>query len=213
MPATRTKKSSSNKRSTRTSRSRPRSSGKRQTAPDVIAVLKQDHREVREMFRKYKGLGPRATKSRQRIADQVVKELSKHAAAEEQVLYPGLRKLRGGDRMADHGLDEHQQVKEQLNALLRAKPDDADFDGLMRAVKSSVDEHVREEEGEVFPKLRREMTKDELTQMGKLIRAAKRIAPTRPHPKAPSTPPGNVMVGAVSGVVDRARDAVRSKRT
>jgi hemerythrin superfamily protein len=179
----------------------------------VIAVLKKDHREVREMFSKYRGLGKSAHKSRQRIADQLVKELSRHAAAEEQVLYPNLRKTPGGERMADHAINEHQQLKETLAELSRTKPDSDQFDPLVKRVKSLVDEHVREEEREVFAHLRRESSKDELQKMGKLTRSAKRMAPTRPHPKAPNTPPGNLVAGAAAAVVDRARDAIKSVRS
>jgi hypothetical protein len=45
-------------------------------------------------------------------------------------------------------------------------------------------------------------------KMAQLTRAAKKAAPTRPHPKAPATPPGNIVVGATAAMVDKVRDAV-----
>jgi hypothetical protein len=52
-------------------------------------------------------------------------------------------------------------------------------------------------------------TAERLEQMGKAYEAAKKMAPTRPHPSTPNTPMANMLVGPFAAVVDRARDAVR----
>jgi hemerythrin superfamily protein len=211
VPATKKRASTTRGAARAKGRSRPATS-RRASSPDVIAVLKQDHRDVREMFRRFKKLGPNAQKSRQRLADQIVRALSQHAAVEEQVLYPKARTLRGGARLADHAIDEHREIKEALDTLSHLTSDDAEMAQVVRQVESRVLEHLKEEEGELFPKLRREASKEELVDMGKLTRAAKRVAPTRPHPNAPSKPPGNIVAGLAAAVVDRARDALRGAR-
>ena len=55
------------------------------------------------------------------------------------------------------------------------------------------------------------MSRDELMTLGKELRAAKKVAPTRPHPNAPDSPPANMIVGGAAAVVDRARDAVSGR--
>ena len=83
----------------------------------------------------------------------------------------------------------------------------------MRKVIVDVTDHVKEEESELFPKVRKAMSKQELTDMAALMRTAKRAAPTlSASARTVSTPPGNVIVGAAEALVDKARDAVRVPR-
>ena len=71
--------------------------------------------------------------------------------------------------------------------------------------------HVEEEEGELFPELRKAMKRKELEELAEALEAAKKVAPTHPHPRAPDTPPGNVIAGVAAGAVDKAQDT--GKRT
>jgi hemerythrin superfamily protein len=218
--ATRTTKGSATqatKKATRTSRKSARKmapAGKRRTtskSSDALALLKSDHARVKDLFRRYKGLGDGALKSKTKTMERIVTELSVHASVEEQVFYPDVkRRVPGSKRLVDHGLDEHQELKKILARLQHMSPDSPEFDAAMRKVIADATDHVKEEETELFPKVRKAMSKQELTDMAALMRTTKRAAPTRPHPLAPSTPPGNVIVGAAAAVVDTVRDAVRS---
>ena len=73
----------------------------------------------------------------------------------------------------------------------------------------SVRHHVEEEQDDLFPKARRLLGKDFLEELGERMEKAKKIAPTRPHPRAPDQPPGNLVAGTVAAVMDRAKDMVR----
>jgi hemerythrin superfamily protein len=182
---------------------------------DAIALLKSDHRTVEKLFSKYEGLSARAVKGAQDVVQRVVKELSIHAAVEEQLLYPTVRReVPGGDEMAEEAIREHHDMKERLARIEKLDPGDErheldrQMDGLIRDLKH----HVKEEESEMFPKLREHVDRKRLIEMGELMAAAKKIAPTHPHPHAPATPPGNLVTGAAAGVMDRARDALREAR-
>jgi hemerythrin superfamily protein len=204
------------KKATRTSRkaarkTAPATKRRASTSPDAIALLKADHATVKDLFRRYKGLGDGALKSKTNTMERIVRELSVHASVEEQVFYPDVKSnVPGSKRLVDHGMAEHQELKETLVRLQRMRPDTPEFDTTMRKVISDVTDHVKEEETELFPKVRKAMSKQELTDMAALMRTAKKAAPTRPHPLAPSTPPGNIIVGAAAAMVDKARDAMRS---
>jgi hemerythrin superfamily protein len=177
--------------------------------PDVIALIKADHAAVDQLFRRYKGLSERALKARRQIAERVIKELSVHAAVEEQVLYPNARAaIPNGKSLVKEAIDEHQAMKKTLAALDKCAPESEKFHKLMTDLQGEVRHHVREEEapGGILSLLRKNASRDELQQMATLTRTAKKAAPTRPHPKAPSTPPGNLVVGMAAAVVDRARD-------
>ena len=211
------------KRTTTRAASRPRTAAKRATTTakrrttsrgsktDAVALLIQDHREVRDLFRRYRKLGPGARKSKDMIVRRVIRELSIHAAIEEELLYSTIRdQIRGGERLANEGIDEHQTVKELLVRLDRMDPGDGDFDKTMRTLMREVEHHVREEEGDMFPRLRKTADRETLEGLAEMMRAAKKTAPTRPHPRAPSRPPANVVAGLAAGVIDRARDAGRA---
>ena len=182
---------------------------------DVIALIKADHVAVNQLFKRYGDLGPGATKRRRQLAERVIKELSVHATVEEQILYPKMRTdVPNGERLVKEALDEHQSVKKLLAELDKCEPESEAFDELMTRVRGEVRHHVKEEEASdgILGRLRKHTPPAELREMATLTRAAKRSAPTRPHPNAPSTPPGNILIGAAAAIVDRARDTLTGRK-
>ena len=177
------------------------------TQPDAIELLTTDHAAVEQMFQQIESL-PDGDARNELIAG-VVRELSVHAAIEEQVLYPVMRKeLPDGETLVQQAIEEHQQVKETLAAIERADAP-AERDPHLVSLIGNVRHHVDEEETELFPKLRASLASDELREMGSKLASAKKMAPTHPHPNAPNTPPGNVVGGAAAAVMDKARDALK----
>ncbi|HZI09390.1 MAG TPA: hemerythrin domain-containing protein [Myxococcus sp.] len=180
---------------------------------DAIAFLKADHKTVEQLFRKFEKAGPNAYKLKRRLVDQMVRELSVHAVIEEQVFYPAVR-ARGealGAKVLD-ALEEHHVVKLTL-AELDGMPAEAErFDSKVHVLMENVRSHVMEEESELFPQVRKLFQPKELRTMADVLEMAKKAAPTRPHPAAPDTPPGNLVAGAVSAVMDIGRDTLRAVR-
>ena len=177
---------------------------------DAIEMLTADHREVDQLFKQYE-----AAKNDDGVAhhatEGIIKELSVHAAVEEMILYPMMRKVDPQQSgLVDHSLEEHQEVKELL-AKIDGKPANGpEVRQLMGKLKSSVEEHVEEEEGKLFPALRNHVKQDELMSLGEKMAKAKATAPTHPHPNAPNTPPGNIVMGPLAALADKVRDALRS---
>jgi hemerythrin superfamily protein len=177
---------------------------------DAITLLKQDHKTVEGLFKKFEKTGPNAHKTQRDLADRIIKELSVHAAIEEQVFYPAIREAVPDTE--DHvleSLEEHHIVKWVASELDSMNPDHERFRAKMTVLIENVRHHVEEEEGELFPEVRQAMGRKALGQIGEQLEEAKKTAPTRPHPKAPDTPPGNLVAGAAA-VVDKVRDKVRS---
>src|SRR5882762_9334713 len=185
---------------------------------DAIAVLKRDHEEVERLFRQFEKLTERAHRSKQKIVMKIIRELAIHAAVEEMLFYPAVRtaalkaNLRALKEAADtvlESLEEHHVVKWTLSELEKMKPEDERYDAKVQVLMESVRHHVEEEQEELFPKARRLLGEDLLFELGDRIEKAKKIAPTRPHPRAPDEPPGNLVAGTVAAVMDRAKDMVR----
>ncbi|MFD8330905.1 hemerythrin domain-containing protein, partial [Streptomyces lydicus] len=113
--------------------------------------------------------------------------------------------------LADSEIADHQRVERLLKELEGRDAEDADFDRLVRELRTEVTAHVRDEEDNLFPQLRDGVHSFVLESLGRKVREAKEQAPTRPHPQAPSTPPANKLLAPGLGLVDRVRDYVTGR--
>jgi hemerythrin superfamily protein len=175
---------------------------------DAITLLKEDHKRVKGLFARFDKLGDRAHKQKRDVVDKIIEELSVHAAIEEQLFYPAAREC--APETEDHileSLEEHHIVKWVLSELDGMDPDDERFDAKVTVLKENVEHHVEEEEQDWFPDVRKAMGRNVLQELGAAMAKAKKTAPTRPHPRSPDTPPGNLVAGAVAGLADQARKA------
>jgi hemerythrin superfamily protein len=185
---------------------------------DAIALLTRDHQEVDRLFKQFENLTERAQKSKKKLVLKMVRELAIHAAIEEMLFYPAVRtaalkaSTRAGQSAADtvlESLEEHHIVKWTLSELEKMSPEDERFDAKVTVLMESVRHHVEEENDELFPKARKLLGAEMLEELGQRMEKAKKIAPTRPHPRSPDSPPGNIVAGTMAAVMDRGRDLVR----
>ncbi|MEU0600173.1 hemerythrin domain-containing protein [Streptomyces sp. NPDC006393] len=177
---------------------------------DAIELLKHDHRMVEQLFRDYHAAASET--QRRGVIELTIRELSKHAALEEMMVYPMAKKLLpdGAPRIDEH-LSEHMAVKKLLHALDKLPAGDDRESDLMDQLRREVEEHVREEEGELMPELRARLSQQDLDELGRLLDQAKRSAPTRPHPNAPDHPPALTVLGPVAAAYDRLRDRLQGR--
>ncbi|WP_433873148.1 hemerythrin domain-containing protein [Saccharopolyspora sp. CA-218241] len=178
---------------------------------DLIDVLVKDHRAVEEAFGTYER-GGLSDEHRRALVDHIITELVRHSVAEEQYLYPTARKsLPDGDAVADHEIEEHVGAEEILKELESLSPSEAEFDQKVRKLISEIRHHVEDEERDLFPRLQQACDQEELQELGAKIVRAKEVAPTRPHPSAPKTPPANMILDPGAGLIDRMRDALSQR--
>ena len=183
---------------------------------DVIDVLTHDHREVERMFAELESLHGQETEQararRKDLTDQVTIELVRHSVAEEADVYPAVKK-KVSESEAEHAKEEHAEAERTMKRLERLQPEDPDFEVELATLMREVREHVAEEEGEIFPHMRQIFSAEELVELGEKVESTKKMAPTRPHPSAPDEPPGDKILGPVTGLLDRMRDAVTHRGT
>ncbi len=177
---------------------------------DALALLKKDHQTMEKLFARFE------KKPSQEIAERFVRELSVHAAIEEQLFYPAVRQAARAQELEEaeeevlEALEEHHVAKWVLSEIEALDEDDERFEAKCKVLIESVRHHVKEEEGPLFRFARRLFKRDQLSELGKLLQKAKKIAPTHPHPRAPDEPPGNLLAGGLAAILDRGRDAVKS---
>ncbi|MGP4043677.1 hemerythrin domain-containing protein [Streptomyces sp. 2A115] len=178
---------------------------------DVISELTTDHQEVEELFTNIEEL-PSGDPQRKLFADQATMELVRHSVAEEAYLYPAVREhIPNGDALADKELSDHAAAERIMKDLEGCAADDPDFDRLMSKLMTEIREHITDEEGNLFLRLRESCSADVLNELGDKVRQAKKTAPTRPHPSAPDKPPANKLLAPGVGLVDRMRDALSGR--
>jgi hemerythrin superfamily protein len=133
----------------------------------VVTVLKQDHRTVEKLFSDFE------TSQDEAIARQICEELDEHTDLEERIVYPALRsEVQGGPGMADHAEKEHSEARQIIGRIRRTDDHDHLVD-LVSELQQAVEEHVNEEEGEVFPKMESEMETSRLEELGAEVESEK----------------------------------------
>jgi hemerythrin superfamily protein len=179
---------------------------------DALQLLRRDHQTVQKLFSRFES----ARKGKKAIVDRIVKELAIHSAIEEQLFYPAIRAAAKGEELEEadekvlEALEEHHVAKWLLAEIEDMDEDDERFEAKVMVLIESVRHHIKEEQGPLFRFVRRLMGKDQLDLLGNALEQAKKMAPTRPHPRAPDQPPGNLVAGAAAAVLDRGRDLVKS---
>lgn len=178
---------------------------------DLVDLIEQDHREFERLFAELEH-GAHSDAHRKQIVEHLIADLTRHSVAEEQLLYPAARdKLADGDKIADHEIDEHNEAEEVMKRLEGLEPHHPEFEEALRKLIDDVRHHLEEEESSLLPKIRTACSSDELAELGERFVRAKGMAPTRPHPNAPDTPPGNLLIGPGIAVIDKVRDALSGR--
>lgn len=172
---------------------------------DVIDLLSRQHQEIRKLFA---DIEQATSDRREPLFRELVRLLSVHETAEQELVHPAIRDLGGGE-VVDARVGEEHRATELLSTLTELGPDAEGFDTLLAQLRDDVLAHAEHEEQTEFPILRHGAEPERLVSMAGAVRAAERIAPTRPHPGVES-PAANLLLGPPLAIMDRARDAIRS---
>lgn len=148
---------------------------------DAITLLKDDHQAVEKLFKEFEKAGSRAFKTKRKLVDQMIEELTTHAYIEETVFYPAARKaVPDTTSHVLESIEEHHVVVWILSELAGMDPADERFTAKVTVLIENVRHHVKEEERDWFPEVRKAMGRKVLQQLGEELAAAKPDAPKDP---------------------------------
>jgi hemerythrin superfamily protein len=133
---------------------------------DAIAVLKQDHREIERLFKEFERSGEKEQRKKKRVVKQIIEQLSMHGQLEEQLFYPQLQETAKEKEPALKAMEEHDLIKVLLGQLETMSPEKERFQAKVTVLIESVRSHVKEEEAQLFPKLREALTPIQLKDLG-----------------------------------------------
>lgn len=178
-------------------------------AEDVVAYLVAQHTEIRGLMRTVVST---AGQQRRDAFGRLVRLLSVHEAAEEEVVHPVARRnLDAGEDMVAARLAEENEAKQMLEQLEQLDPDNASFVQDFQLLRTAVLTHAISEQWYEFSRLRKDVSDAERAAMLRLVKAAEAVAPTHPHPGVESAS-ANLALGTPTAIMDRAKDAIRRAR-
>jgi hemerythrin superfamily protein len=148
---------------------------------DAIVLLKQDHKEIRRLFREFEKAGDEATARKGKVVDDIIELLTVHTYIENEVMYPRVRELLP-DLEDDvlESYEEHHVADLLVVELAAMKPSAERFDAKTTVLIESVTHHIEEEEEDWFPKVRDGLGRKMLQQIGAEMLEARKSAPKRP---------------------------------
>lgn len=173
---------------------------------NIVEMLKTDHQKVKSMFAQLDEI------AEDKLGDyfcELRETLVRHEVAEEMTVYPVFRsEVPDGDQIADERIEEQSEAEEKLQQLEEMEPTSSSFRSELKTLRSAVLAHAEHEEETVLPGLSEHLPTARLEEMGERYEKAMKSAPTHPHPHAPDSPPGNMVMGPVAALADRMRDAM-----
>jgi hemerythrin-like domain-containing protein len=140
---------------------------------DPIAELKRDHREAAAML-KTLASSKKPSASRRKTAEKLATALTLHMDVEEQLVYPLVRERVGGEEEQE-AETEHKLAREGISSMMELV-EQPGFGAAVAILTAGIKHHVREEETEVFPKLKKKLSRQELAELGDAVVAAKQAA-------------------------------------
>ncbi|MEO7035496.1 MAG: hemerythrin domain-containing protein [Polyangiaceae bacterium] len=134
----------------------------------AIDLLKSQHEEVKALFKKIEKAAARRQKNK--LFDELASKLVGHDAIEREIFYPACQKAMGmtdllGEALVEHGVVEFSLF--QADQARQAK----DFSFKCQVLSELVEHHVKEEEQDFFPRVKKALGKDKLTQLGAHMKA------------------------------------------
>lgn len=179
---------------------------------DVINILTTDHQEMLELLAQVESSND--PEQRRDLIDAAIAEVMRHAVAEEMYVYPAMEKhIPHGRDEVEHDKREHDELVNVMKKLEDVDASAPSFMTLTKEMEKQLRHHIDDEESDQFPKLRNHIPVDELIDLGNKVDAAKKLAPTRPHPNAPHSELFHKSVGPGVGMVDRLLDKLQGRHT
>ena len=166
---------------------------------DALEVLKQAHREAESTFQQIQQASP---DERGALWAKLKPQLTAHEQYEDQFVYgPISKEAQGRDATLASWDQRHDAEVSQVNNLIaqvgQMDPEDQRWMQTINQVQMTLQQHIQEEEQQIFPRIRQFWGQDRLDEAGTKVQAAKMAAAG-----------AGAVRGAARGVVDTVKDAM-----
>ncbi|MCW2802433.1 MAG: hypothetical protein JWN06_650 [Propionibacteriaceae bacterium] len=148
---------------------------------DAIVILRDDHKEMRRLFREFTAAGENANAKKGELATKIIEALTVHTYIENETMYPEVRRLLP-DLEDDvlESYEEHHVADVLVMELAAMDPTHERFTAKMTVLIENVTHHMDEEEQDWFPKVRAGLGRKQLAELGERMLEQKKTAPRSP---------------------------------
>lgn len=129
---------------------------------DALAMLKADHEKVDDLFQKFEH--SRTDARKKELVGEICNEIKVHTQIEEEIFYPSVKQALKDVELIPEATVEHGSIKDLIAQVEGARPDGEEYDAKVHVMSEYVKHHVKEEQDELFPKVRK--TKLDLVSLG-----------------------------------------------
>jgi hemerythrin superfamily protein len=137
---------------------------------DVLEFLTDEHDEAKAVFKKLdKAEGAQAT----RLFEQLKSMLSLHEELEETFFYPRLKEEKATEDLILEGYQEHHVMDVLIDEISKLKPSAEEWAPKIKVLQENTEHHIEEEEGELFPKVRKIWDADQRDKVGRQMQDEK----------------------------------------
>lgn len=138
-------------------------------AQEATRLLRADHKLVNELFEQFESA--RSPAKKQALATEICQELTVHAQIEEEIFYPAIEKVLRDKSLVPEAKVEHETLKYLIAQIESESPGTELYDAKVKVLSEYVKHHVKEEQNEIFPKVKE--TKLDLIELGAQLAARK----------------------------------------
>ena len=138
-------------------------------AGGAVELLKEQHDKVKKAFKEFEKLDREDSEKQQQLVQSVCEDLKLHTTLEEELFYPAAREAIDDEDLMNEAQVEHETAKMLIEQLENMGPDDPNFRATFSVLGEYVLHHVKEEEGEMFPEVKK--TDLDLEELGGRMRA------------------------------------------
>jgi len=132
---------------------------------NAVDLLEKQHRKVEALFKKLEG---GRSPDPAGLAAELADNLAAHMAIEQELFYPAIVAI--DPSLVSESFEEHSLAELAVKRLLATEPDDDAFKARVMAAKELIEHHVKEEEEDLFKKVRKAMERSELDALGKQMK-------------------------------------------
>ncbi len=140
---------------------------------NALDLLKNDHEKVSGILERLDQTTERALKTREDQYARLKEELDTHSYIEETIFYPALSDDNRTHALTLSAYEEHKVIKGLLEEMQAMPVDTEQWTAKFKVLKTSVEQHVQEEEKDIFPQARQVLGKARLEELGEELEAAK----------------------------------------
>ena len=129
---------------------------------DPIQLLVSEHRHMEKLLAEIMGAD---AAERARLFPEAADALTAHVTVEEKHFYPAVRARRTEDILLE-SLEEHLSLKRVLADMLQLDVESPQWEPKLHVLKEQLEHHHKEEETNLFPKVEKMFSREELDALG-----------------------------------------------